>query len=98
MYFNTHFVGLPTSTVTDTSQSASTPVGLPSTTVINTSQSLQNDIGKLVQSHDDLNKFSWEHKRHVLTREPDRDTSSYTRTVHVFQIVIHIIVSFNHLG
>ena len=82
MYFNTHFVEPPSSTVTDTSQSASTLVGLPSTTVTysHTSQSLENDIGKLVQSHDDLNELSREHNHRVLTTEPDRDTSSYPRT------------------
>ena len=53
---------------------------LPSTTVTDTSQSLENDIGKLVQSHDNLNELSQEHKHCVLTTEPDHDTSSYPRT------------------
>ena len=96
MHFDTHFVGPPSSTVADTTQSASTLVGSQSTTVTDTSQSLENDIGKLVQSHDDLDELSREHKHRVLTTDPDRDTSSYH--VHALQIVIHIIVSFNHLG
>ena len=33
-----------------------------------------------MQSHDDLNELSQEHKHRVLTTEPDHDTSSYPRT------------------
>ena len=59
------FVGPPNTTVTDTPQSVS---------------GFDNDIGKLVQSHQDLNQLSGDIKYRVLTTEPDGNPLSYPRT------------------